>query len=315
MKNKKQIPKFSITNGLLFKPIPPELQNLNPVEERMLCARLPFMNIREIGYQRQHGLRGSCINVPVDINNMVTVLPRMDSEDDTVLVQLKRRIADQRPYVFNTVRPELVFKAAIYLTNQELYKQQNISVNSNFLQQFQDLLTINNNQEEDVNETTNPETGTAANESTEDDDPLHHQDTLLTAGFLPETGIILAPGEGKTPISLLNDSDLDALAFPTVYGGYQRKFKVPYTESDIAKAEARMHDRRVATNIPKLMMSFCKARSMKILYKILSNTMMLSKFSQQIEHHHHTGKQNKKKMSCNGQTERTSHNISLTICS
>ncbi|KAJ1519105.1 hypothetical protein ONE63_011346 [Megalurothrips usitatus] len=262
----------------------------------------------------------------------------MDSEDDTVLVQLKRRIADQRPYVFNTVRPELVFKAAIYLTNQELYKQHNISLNSNFLQQFQDLLTINNNQEEDVNENTNPETGTAANESTEDDDRLHHQDTLLTAGFLPETGIILAPGEGKTPISLLNDSDLDALAFPTVYGGYQRKFKVPYTESDIAKAEARMHDRRAATNIPKLMMSLCKARLQKLRSKVsigirkkvkgqnitVSDLLNENTVQNLIQHNdalkvlstdraspsYWQAKQ--KKMSCNGQTERTSHNISLT---
>jgi len=73
----------------------------------------------------------------------------------------------------------------------------------------------------------------------------------------------MAPGEGTAPIPLLDD-DLDVLALPSVYGGEQRGFKVWYSPVDIAKAEARMHDRRVATNIPKLIINFCKSRAYKV---------------------------------------------------
>lgn len=87
------------------------------------------MQIRELGYQKQYGLKGNCINVPIDINKTVTSLPRMDSEDDTILVQLMRRMTDKKPYLFENVRPEKVFAAAQYLVNTDLYKKHKITLN------------------------------------------------------------------------------------------------------------------------------------------------------------------------------------------
>ncbi|KAE8741220.1 hypothetical protein FOCC_FOCC013254 [Frankliniella occidentalis] len=81
----------------------------------------------------------------------------------------------------------------------------------------------------------------------------------------------MAPGEGQIPLSLTFDKDNDVLAFPTVYGGKPRTFKVEYTPVDIPKAEARHHDRMVATNIPKLMMNFCKTRVHKLKSRISIN--------------------------------------------
>ncbi|KAK3912467.1 ATP-dependent DNA helicase [Frankliniella fusca] len=83
------------------------------------------------------------------------------------------------------------------------------------------------------------------------DDLTDQQETLLTSGFVADSGVKIAPGEGNMPLSLTLDEDMDVLAFPTVYGGKQRIFKVKYTPVEMAKAEARHHDRRVATNIPK----------------------------------------------------------------
>ncbi|KAK3924218.1 Forkhead box protein O4 [Frankliniella fusca] len=175
---KGKVPHFAVVNGLLFEPLPEELTGLTTLEERLVSARIPFMQIRELGYQKQLGLKGNCVNVPIDINKTVTCLPRMDSEDDTLLVQLMRRMTDE-------------------------------------------------------------------------DDLTDQQETLLTSGFVADSGIKIAPGEGNMPLSLTLDEDMDVLAFPTVYGGKQRIFKVKYTPVEMAKAEARSHDRRVATNIPK----------------------------------------------------------------
>ncbi|KAK3911982.1 Large tegument protein deneddylase, partial [Frankliniella fusca] len=243
---KGKVPHFAVVNGLLFEPLPEELTGLTTLEERLVSARIPFMQIRELGYQKQLGLKGNCVNVPIDINKTVTCLPRMDSEDDTLLVQLMRRMSDKTPYAFENVRPEKVFNAAKYLVNTQLYKQHKISLNENWLQQFHDQTndaitdSVSSSNEDDP-----------IQQAADEDDLTDQQETLLTSGFVADSGIKIAPGEGNMPLSLTLDEDMDVLAFPTVYGGKQRIFKVKYTPVEMAKAEARSHDRRVATNIPK----------------------------------------------------------------
>ncbi|KAK3919901.1 Ankyrin repeat domain-containing protein 11 [Frankliniella fusca] len=242
---KGKVPHFAAKNGLVFDPLPEELTGLTTLEERLVSARIPFMQIRELGYQKQLVLKGNCVNVPIDINKTVTCLPRMDSEDDTLLVQLMRRMSDKTPYAFENVRPEKVFNAARYLVNTDLYKQHNITLNESWLQQFHD----ETNNTTDLISTSNIEDSTE--QADEIDNLMDQQETLLTSGFVADSGVKIAPGEGNMPLSLTLDEDMDVLAFPTVYGGKQRIFKVKYTPVEMAKAEARHHDRRVATNIPK----------------------------------------------------------------
>ncbi|KAK3920096.1 Ketol-acid reductoisomerase (NADP(+)), partial [Frankliniella fusca] len=222
-------------------------QRLNTwfISERLVSARIPFMQIRELGYQKQLGLKGNCVNVPIDIKKTVTCLPRMDSEDDTLLAQLIRKMSDKTPYAFENVRPENVFNAARYLVNTDLYKQHNITLNESWSQQFHD----ETNNTTDLISTSNTEDSTE--QVDEIDDLMDQQETLLTSGLVADSGVKIAPGEGNMPLSLTLDEDMDVLAFPTVYGGKQRIFKVKYTPVEMAKAEARHHDRRVATNIPK----------------------------------------------------------------
>ncbi|KAE8751645.1 hypothetical protein FOCC_FOCC001493 [Frankliniella occidentalis] len=167
-----------------------ELKGLSNLEERLVSARIPFMQIRELGYQKQLGLRGNCVNVPIDINKTVTCLPRMDSEDDTLLVQLMRRMSDKNPYAYEHVRPERVFNAAKLLVNTELYKKHNITLNENWLQQFQTQSEIDNTNSSSC-------TDSNLNEVSEIDDLMDHQETLLTGGFIADSGIRMAPGEGS----------------------------------------------------------------------------------------------------------------------
>ncbi|KAK3908800.1 Amino-acid acetyltransferase, mitochondrial [Frankliniella fusca] len=217
---KGNIPHFAAKNGLVFDPLPQELRGLTTLEERLVSARIPFMQIRELGYQKQLGLKGNCVNVPIDINKTVTCLPRMDSEDDTLLVQLMRRMSDKTPYAFENVRPEKVFNAARYLVNTDLYKQHNITLNESWLQQFHDET---NNTANDSISTSN--TDDSNEQADEIDDLMDQQETLLTSGFVADSGVKIAPGEGNMPLSLTLDEDMDVLAFPTVYGGKQRIFK------------------------------------------------------------------------------------------
>ena len=261
---KDQIPHFAHINGLGFEPIPKVLEGLNSMEERLLCSFQLFMKIQELGYEKQFGLKGHCISVPCEIKKIITKLPRMNTEDDTIVVKLMRRMTDKNHYLCENVRPEKVFQAAIYLTQQEVYKQHGICLDQEWLDEYNKRVT-GNCENLSIHSSEN---NTDDEDSDDEQRAIEAQETLLTSGFIADSGIKIAPAEGNTPVSILADDDLDVLAFPTVYAGKQRKFKVKYTPTQIAKVEARMHDRRVATNIPKLMFNFCKARVHKLRSRV-----------------------------------------------
>jgi len=84
------------------------------------------------------------------------------------------------------------------------------------------------------------------NELTEEEAMMFEQETLLDFTFVPDTGIRIAPGEGKTPTSLLFDTDVNELSFSHIYCGEMRPIREKVSMAQIAKAEARMHDRRCA---------------------------------------------------------------------
>jgi len=94
------------------------------------------------------------------------------------------------------------------------------------------------------------------------------QETLLESTYLNDVGIKLAPGEGKTPMSLTRDPDLNVLAFPSVYGGKPRKFKIPLTPVQLAKSEVRSENRRIAMNITLLFLLFTMVRTNRLVSRI-----------------------------------------------
>lgn len=104
------------------------LQGLSPLEERLVAARLPFMQIRPGGLERQSVLRGAVVNVENDLDICAEVLPRRFKDTSTVHVQLKRRMRYRRPYMYEIIRPAKVYEAAQYLVKTELYDQHNIAL-------------------------------------------------------------------------------------------------------------------------------------------------------------------------------------------
>jgi len=101
-------------------------QDLSPLEERLVALRLPFMQIRLLGSERQSVLKGNVVNVENDLNVCASVLPRNFNDTSTIQVQLMRRMAYQHPYMYETIRPLKVYQAAKYLINSEVYKSENV---------------------------------------------------------------------------------------------------------------------------------------------------------------------------------------------
>ena len=78
------IPKLSLSNGLEFPPIPPELEGLSELEGRLISPRIPFMQIRELGVDKQNGIKGNVVNFPINIDNTVKLLPRNFDKTETI---------------------------------------------------------------------------------------------------------------------------------------------------------------------------------------------------------------------------------------
>jgi len=88
---------------------------------------LLFIKIRELGVDRQYGLQGHCVNVAVDLKDTVCVLPRLPSESNTIMVEIKLRMNDPKAFIRENVRAEKVHKASKYLVGTGLYKKHNIT--------------------------------------------------------------------------------------------------------------------------------------------------------------------------------------------
>lgn len=102
-----------------FFAIPEELRNLSSVENDLIALRLPFMKLRALtpsvrGGPTKYGqlcLRGMVVNVPTDLTHIQTELPRDFSADDTVVVNIKRRLRYEGCYETENVRPYIILKA------------------------------------------------------------------------------------------------------------------------------------------------------------------------------------------------------------
>ncbi|GIY44139.1 hypothetical protein CDAR_487011 [Caerostris darwini] len=68
---KRNVPNLAANYGFRYPEKPFCLSELNDLEERLVALRIPFMQIRELGRDRQYGIKGSVTNVPNDLHKSV----------------------------------------------------------------------------------------------------------------------------------------------------------------------------------------------------------------------------------------------------
>lgn len=65
-----QVPTMSVTHKCRYPPKPPHLPALNPVEERLITPRLPFINVGHLTHASgQYGIKGLVLIVEIDVAN------------------------------------------------------------------------------------------------------------------------------------------------------------------------------------------------------------------------------------------------------
>ena len=102
-------------NGLQLSEIPAELSDLNALELRLICLRLPFMKMVALPSGKQRSIHGPAVNVPAKVDTICNVLPRLPSQTELVPLKLKRKLAYRGHYMYGYVIPQKALNALRFL--------------------------------------------------------------------------------------------------------------------------------------------------------------------------------------------------------
>ncbi|KAK3908303.1 Phosphoserine aminotransferase [Frankliniella fusca] len=238
------VPKLCLSNGLEFPIVHEKILKLNRLEERLLAARHVFQTLWTVkGKTGQYKTKGGIVNVPVEIDNTVSAIPRPLSDSNMIHVRLARKMEYLKDYMAGIVRPKLLYDAAKQFTKMPLAIEQNITLSIDWDKNNNHL-----NYEYETDFENDFYTSSAIHETM-----LTAQDACFT-GLLND-GVRMAPAEGFRPTSILFDDNCEYLAFPTIFGGYKMFPKwnnKPISYADFAKSMIKklftaFDDKKLAT--------------------------------------------------------------------
>ena len=115
-------------NSLIPSSVPLELKDLTQVEEMLIARTLPIMRVY-IKPGGQRGYSGHCINLPQNVTELATSLPRYPKDLAVIIVKVKGRDNTLKDV---TVRKQKVHNALVWLiSNNPQYSE--IQVNEDAL--------------------------------------------------------------------------------------------------------------------------------------------------------------------------------------
>ena len=248
-------------------PAKPLFFDLNELECRLLAPRLAFQNLMQAPRGKQFKINGNIVNV--DITNTVSMLPRLPDETGTIKVNLKRRLQYKSSALSLNVRPHKVVQAANWLVNNSnLYREEGISFNQNWLDNNDVLLPL---AESDCEHQEEQLENMDSHKVVPDEDNWSEDEAEIPAGVTDNERqhiLNVAPGEGNTPLSVFRDVYSEELAYPGIFLGQKRPDNINRLTdvhySEICKSELRRSDRRAAMCVENIFFK-TKKLQMKIL--------------------------------------------------
>ena len=124
MTKKKQtkIPDQACASSLQLHDIPQDLQNILPLERRVISPQISFITILVM---RQYGghykVNGSLVNVPATLGQMIEVLPCMPSDLQLLPIKLKCKLEYKSHYLYDMVCRDHVISVITWLKAHNSY--------------------------------------------------------------------------------------------------------------------------------------------------------------------------------------------------
>jgi hypothetical protein len=278
-------PKMCETNMPDLPVIPNELQDMTDMENHLVSPRIPFMKVYALPRGGQRGVHGGMVNVPTNLTKIQQLLPRQLHFRESITINLSRRVCFKGTFKTSGCRPARVVQQLQYLCSTELYKSLEVTLDKSWLpladtQLSEELLQaalateaaslegggsalgeqldvatvgelvekkVCSADEEDALRRNWDEVGEYSTEGASEQRNVSPTmlDQLNSAGFLNQT-LIVAPGEGMTPITLFMDKHCEEASFPNIYCGTLHEFGKGILFCDRARWELTNIDRRVA---------------------------------------------------------------------
>lgn len=179
--------------------------------------------------------------MPVDVAQMVSVLPRQLDDDYAFNVHIKKHMIHKSTYLSGFVKKGTVKAWLNYLLPTPLYQQYGIVFNEDQLAAIGPAPDQPGTSRQ-VETTVDMEIVDASNET---ELLIGQQHTLL---WNEDKCLEIAPAQNRTPLSIIYDEHAEELSFPDIYLGHPRKFnpEVHVTAFMMATSEIRRRDRRGA---------------------------------------------------------------------
>lgn len=137
-----RIPIYGPQSGIKLIPISEALSILSDLEERSVSPFIPFMQIRELkpfNINTYTGIKGPIINVDVNINDFVNILPRKFNELSVQQIMLKRHLDHKSYYMFETVNEKHIIDAIAELRYKTLYKDYKFNIDEDAFRDYDHL--------------------------------------------------------------------------------------------------------------------------------------------------------------------------------
>ena len=232
VKDKKSPRKFSLENSMIPSSVPQELQDLTQIEEMLIARALPIMRIY-IKPGGQRGYSGHCINLPQNVKQLATTLPRYPRELSVIIVKVKGK---DNTFKDVTVKREKVHNALLWLIhNNPHYAELEINVHAlNSLPANgvpSDLITVETEHEIVSSDNTTADLGPPTQNPSED---IVYNNSTEMSSFLPvgeqqeqeieavrnqlsSNDPMAWPSVGNEPLNEYQISHLATMAFPTLF--------------------------------------------------------------------------------------------------
>lgn len=178
-------------------------------------------------------LLGQIINMPVDVDEMVNVLPRFLGDDHAINVSIKKHLLHKSTYLTGFVKKKTVFEWLDFLVDTPLYIEHGIVFDRARLEQAsQELL--------------DPQIELDFVDAGDDcASSMAQQQTMC---WNEDKCLEIAPAQNRRPLSFLFDKHAEELSYPDIYGGQGRNIdpSINVTPFMLATSEIRRRDRRGA---------------------------------------------------------------------
>jgi hypothetical protein len=182
-RDKKSPKKFSFENSMIPSSVPQQLKDLTQVEEMLIARALPIMRVY-IKPGGQRGYSGHCINLPQNVKELATSLPRYPKELSVIIVKVKGK---NDTFKDVTVRKQKVHEALLWLIQNNPYYS-DLQVNEDALNLLpengvpQNLMTVATDDDIVLDDNCSPDVGPPTDNPTED---IVYNDSTEMSSFLP----------------------------------------------------------------------------------------------------------------------------------